>query len=193
MGLPKASWLATLEDAAAHHSIHCLSTGLRHAVYARWSDATYAGDRDDNSRAWADEAVEHYTYAADALCTAAAAAAAACLPAVCAELVARSDEATARAAAVRAELAAPAGCGGGCCCGGKGGGSGPVKEKARRCSCGEKKEKAKCMCSVCVADRKGGGCTCGSAHPAKGGGAVACAQPVVCAPAYYACWPWYGC
>lgn len=186
MGLPKASWLATLEDAAAHHSVPCLSTGLRHGVYARWADNTYDGDGDDNSRAWAAEAVEHYTYAADALCTAAAAAAAAALPAVCAELVARSNEAAARAAALREELAKPIGCGGGCCGGGAaGGGAEPVKEKPRRCACGEKKEdkeKAKCMCSVCVADRKGDGCTCASA------------QPAVCAtPAYYACWPWYGC
>lgn len=186
MGLPKANWLATVEDAAAHHSVPCLSTGLEHAVYARWSDKTYNGDGDDNSRAWAAEAIEHYGHAADALCIAAAAAAAACLPCVCAELAARSDEAAARAAALRAELARPSpaahhGCG--CCAGG---GGPPVKEKSKRCTCGEKKkeDKAKCMCSVCVADRKGRECSCSSGSEVCG---VACVTPA------YACWPWYGC
>ncbi|GAB0490543.1 hypothetical protein MMPV_001780 [Pyropia vietnamensis] len=192
MGLPKESWLALLKNAASHHSLPCLSEGLRHAVYARQSDNIYDGDGDDNSRAWAAEAIEHYELAASALCTAAGAASAAALRCVCAELVARSDEAAARAAALRTELDHGSS---GCCCTGT---HPPAKKNPEWCTWEKKKEKEKCMCPVCVADRKGDECTCSSGASACEGGAactMVCveAQPVVCATPAYACWSWYRC
>lgn len=187
MGLPKDSWLAFLERVASHHTIPCLSEGLSHAAEARRADRIYDGDGDDISRAWAAEAIERYELAGSALCAAAGAASAVALPCVCAELVDRSNEASARAAALRAELDHD-----GCGCDGAGANS-PVKESSKRCPCGkDKKKEDKCVCSVCVADRAGDGCTY-----SPGGAAcmMVCvmAKPAECPMPAYACWPWYHC